>query len=184
MSVPLETLTIEDERERFYAALGKAITQWQHVEAAVGRIFSNAISITEHEATNHAFYAIISFDTKLYMTDCAVCASSITKSKLDRWKPLYNKANRRNKRRNYLAHYMLEIDETRRPGYRVHLRPSGFNGLVAKQYGDNPPRLITDQVIASGNAFDTLASELGEFARFIWGERILEIVGPIGATAE
>jgi len=179
MTMPPATLSYEEEEQRFYAALGKAITQWVFVEAAVGFIFSNPIGLTERTAKNLAFYTIIDFKTKLDLTDSAIDGSTAAAPLRDEWKSLYNKATKRNKRRNYLAHYMAGFDQAKRAGYRWHLRPSAFNDRIAQQWGKNPPRLTTCQIIAFGNAFDKLAAELRGFSRRLAGEQIGRILEPL-----
>jgi hypothetical protein len=51
MPFPSASMTIEEEQQQLYTAVGRAIVEWQYVEAAVEFIFSNAIGTTEQAAT-------------------------------------------------------------------------------------------------------------------------------------
>jgi hypothetical protein len=164
MTMPPASLTLWDEEERFYGALGKAVTQWQEVEQALAMIFLDAHTQSTRLRANVIFHTVLSFETRLDMVDAALKASRGTKF-LAKWQTLFNRCSKRARRRNQLAHFGLMVDPKRRPGYRYHLRPSIFDlsGLYKRRR--RPPELNTCQIIAVGNSFSTLAQELQALLR-------------------
>jgi hypothetical protein len=96
------------EERLFSEVLGRALGNWQHVEGQISSIFSRILGRTNdsYKAANIALNTILSFDTKLSMTHAAV-TSLLAESEgaLAEWNPLKNRANRRNDRRNELAHF-------------------------------------------------------------------------------
>jgi hypothetical protein len=159
MTMPPATLTLDEERERFYAALGKAITQWQEVEAAISRLFQDAMGIDAFWPASVSFHAVMSFEIRLDMTNAALQAIR-GQLFMDSWRPLYAKCSKRYKRRNQLAHFHLFADEMRRSGYRLHLAPSIFDGRAIQRWQNKAPRFNGCQIIAIGNSFSTLATSL------------------------
>ena len=164
MSLPPATLSPEEEETRFYAALGRTISQWQEVEAALSRIFCDLANPQAGSIANVAFHTVLSFDSKLGMTHAAVGLGVNDVGRAE-WSPLHNRASRRNDRRNQLAHFMVAYDPTRKPGYRYHLRPNIFDARALLKWGDHPPVLNTCQLMASGASFSKLARDLGSFHR-------------------
>lgn len=166
--------TPEDEIRGFYAALGKAITQWQSVEEGLTVIFSAAIGgEAAGAAANAAFQAALNFNTKLAMVDSALATIAFL-SAFHRmpgeaspmyadWTPLKNRASRRADRRNEMAHFAMHLDETRKPGYRCYLAPNVINVNAMIRYAGKPPKRYTCNVIAQGNSFDKLAFDLQMF---------------------
>jgi hypothetical protein len=70
---------LEDEEQAFYAALGKAITQWQAVEESLAWIFMAVVTEGIHGSSvaNAAFHAIISFKPKLDIIDSAMTTAAL-----------------------------------------------------------------------------------------------------------
>jgi hypothetical protein len=170
MSLP-STISQDDEREKFYAAIGRSLTLWQDVESRLGFIFAEAMGIGGSLAGNRAFYSIINSDSKLTMTNAALNGAGYSEVCMAAWRPISNKATRRNKRRNTLAHFMLEFDAGRRAGYRYHLRPNVFDLNAAEKWGNKPPILNLCQITATADAFETLAGDLIHFWRLMVRER-------------
>src|ERR1700678_254316 len=175
-----EGTTVDEEEKAFHAAIGRAVTFWQMVEGAVGFVFSSVLAALEGtgESSNFAFYSIINFDTKLQMTHNAISAAVMMPDTRKAWKPLYNKATRRNGRRNLIVHYMAAFDGTKRPGYRFYLRPSAFNGLALSRIEGAIPRITTGDLIASGTAFDKLAADLRAYGIRVNAERLARLLPP------
>jgi hypothetical protein len=156
-TMPPATLTLDEEQERFYAALGKAITQWQVVEAAISRLYCDALGEEAFWPASVSFHSIFSFEGRLDMTNAALQATR-NQAFMNSWRPLYSKCTKRYRRRNFLAHFHLYIDETGRPGYRLHLAPSIFDGRAIQRWQNRTPRFNRCQIVAIGNSFVTLAT--------------------------
>jgi hypothetical protein len=124
--MPAPPSTLEEEHERFYAALGKAITQWQHVEDALSRLYCGVFVVDDFWPASATYHTILAFEIRLEMVN-AVLRTACGPSFIQLWNPLYNKASRRAKRRNQLAHFSLLVDASKRPGYRLHLQPSLYD---------------------------------------------------------
>jgi hypothetical protein len=163
MSPPSPAMSYAEEEGQYYHALGKALTQWQQVEKSLAAIFSGAVNPTSQLSANAAFHTVLSFDSKLGMTHSAIAFAFRGTRAIEAWSPLHNKAGRRNNRRNQLAHFTVDFDPRRRPGYRLHLRPSLFDMRAYLKWGNAPPTLNVCQIVASGNSFEKLANDLLTF---------------------
>jgi hypothetical protein len=179
MTMPPATLTIDKERERFYAVLGKAITQWQEVEAAISRLFLDALGVDAYWPANVSFHAAISFEVRLNMTDAALRATR-GQAFMESWKPPYAKCLKRYKRRNQLAHFHLFTDHAKRSGYRILLSPSIFDGRAIQRWENKTPKLNGCQIVAIGNSFSTLSRNL---TRLLLIPR-RQVVTPLQASPE
>jgi|SRR5208282_3149489 len=157
------TIDLTDETQEFYTALGKALTQWQSVEAHLGFIFVSVVNNRNQLGANAAFHTVTSFDTRLKMTDYAITAEFQNTRALNAWKPLFKRANDRNLRRNQLVHFSVECDPKRRAGYRIRLRPSIFDVRASLRWGALYPSLNVCQIMASGNSFEKLGADLAQF---------------------
>lgn len=171
MSLPPENLKYEEEEERFYAAMGRALDQWQKVETFLLCIFCRLMGHPNNNAANMAFHTILNFDTKLGMThSVATVTLPIAAPHLwTQWIPLHNRASRRNDRRNELAHFAVIADPKAKPGYRFHLQPSPLNARATLRWGWNPPRRNVCQLKALAAAFSTLGDDMRTFWRALSG---------------
>jgi hypothetical protein len=151
MTIPPASIPLSDEEERFYGALGKAITQWQEVEQALAMLFLDAHTQDTWLRANVVFHSVLSFETRMDMVDAALKVSR-SKAFLAKWEPLFKRCAKRAKRRNQLAHFTLSVDPNRRAGYRCHLRPSIFDASI-RYRRKRPPELSGCQIIA---VFDLL----------------------------
>src|SRR5271156_486350 len=111
MRTPPSALTIQEEEQAFYAALGRALAQWQRVEENLAVTFSTVAggSGLPDLAANAAFYAVLNFNTKLTMTTAAIEMKSFLSlaerpsgpdPMLAAWTPIKKRAERRVKHRN------------------------------------------------------------------------------------
>jgi hypothetical protein len=100
-----------EKREReFYAALGEAISAWQGVEAALFRVHLAVIGPRNPGALAAAFHQMQTFNMKLQATDMAVRYALLGNEEIIcEWESLVKKMNKKNERRNHLAHFMVEI---------------------------------------------------------------------------
>ena len=63
--MPKRSPATEDE---IYAAIGRALTTWGHVEATLGQVFSVAMNPRNVDLAERAYWAVISFEGRLKMT--------------------------------------------------------------------------------------------------------------------
>jgi hypothetical protein len=166
MTFPLPHLSLEDEAQQFYAALGKAISQWQHVESALVITFTalTGSNSPRSSVVNAAFHSLISFKAKLDMVDTAFKTAAFMSPResalLPEWKTLRNRISKRSDRRNELAHFSMIRSESRKPGYRFHLSPNAINVNAAIRHNFRPPMLNVGVITASGNAFEKVAMDI------------------------
>lgn len=161
----LDALTLEEEETRFYAAIGKAVTQWQAVETGLSSIFCALVGPPGNSGlANVAFYSVDNFRAKLTMTDNVVLTRfSFLPNRIIGWTKLTERIRKRSSRRNLLAHYTMEVENYRKAGHRCRLRPSP-NSLLPDFKTDYDPRTYSMcNIIAIGNSFDTLGADLMAF---------------------
>ena len=66
---PSASLTLEEEELRFYAAIGKALAQWQQVESELARVYTRAIAHPHLGGlSNITFYSVFGFRDKRNIT--------------------------------------------------------------------------------------------------------------------
>jgi hypothetical protein len=142
---------LEMEEQSFYAALGKAITQWQTVEEWLAIIFVSATGGMgpNGSALLASFHAIINFNSKVAMVEAALATKVFLERKIDdkaednprytAWRNLKNRLGKRADRRNEFVHFSLHVEEDNPPGSRFYLSPSAMdvNALI-KERGKSP----------------------------------------------
>jgi hypothetical protein len=175
MTIIPKDLTLEQEIQAFYSALGEAITKWQRVEEGLSILFATAIgSEGEYNSVaSAAFHSILSFKAKLDMTHAALTAINFMSAfgrppgqespMLMAWGPLRNRASRRADSRNEMAHFAMHVDPDGKPGYRCYLAPNVINVNALIRHGGRPPRRNTCILMARGNSFEKLAMQLQAF---------------------
>ena len=155
----------EEERLRFYAALGLCIAQWSHVEDALASVFSEAMSGRSLIVTWGAFYAIQSPETKIDATNAAVAMRLHNGALLNAWQRLFNHAHRKRKRRNNIAHFQVLIYPKEPEGRRYILRPMLLDPNNVLRYPDRPPpKLYCNDLEVIAATFSTLSTEITIFA--------------------
>lgn len=162
---PPATLTLEDEEVRFYAAIGKSVTQWQAVETGLSNIFCALVGPPGNSGlANIAFYSIDNFRSKLTMTDNVVLTRfSFLPNRIAEWPTLTERIKKRSRKRNLLAHHSMEIEDYRKAGHRCRLRPSPNSLLPDMKTDYNPRTYSMCNIIAIGDSFDTLGADLMTF---------------------
>ena len=169
-----DDVLLEQEREKLYTALGRAITQWQGVEEGVSLLFSSLVvrESDQSAVANAAFHSILNFESKLGMIHSAINMHffgwPLTHGQepcepLEEWRPLHNRAIRRAKRRNELAHFALTLDEKRKPGQRYYLSPNIINLRSWMLSAGKPPERDIKWIVVAGNCFEKLGNDLTFF---------------------
>lgn len=158
--------TIEDEEILFYAAIGKALTQWQVVETGLANIFCALVGRAgDSGLANIAFYSVRDFRLKLTMTNNVVTTrfSLVAPKRTVEWSKLFDSADKRSQKRNFLAHYQLEIEKQRKIGKRCRLRPSPNSLLPDMKTDYDPTTYSTQDIVAFGHSFISLGTDLTAF---------------------
>jgi hypothetical protein len=194
MTDPPSTLALQEEERAFYAALGKALTQWQRIEENLAIIFASVAGShgLPDMAANAAFHAVLNFNTKLAMTDSALKMKSFLSTlerapgasdpMIDQWDTLKKRAERRAKRRNELAHFGMAFDRAGAPGNRYTLQPSAIDMRAWMLSAGKPPTRYTRDLTDQGNSFESLGLDLSLFyLRWLWPK---EASGPPAAYPE
>lgn len=91
--------------QKFYTAIGRALTAWGRVEDALCHVFCHAISKDRWTYTEKAYWAVASFDARLKMTDRLVKSRREgKKAALAKWGSVYDDVFAHNLIRNKIAH--------------------------------------------------------------------------------
>jgi hypothetical protein len=156
---PVVKPAIVGEKQRFYAAIGMGISQWQHIEGALANIFLFLTRAGDGPAANAGFFAAINFSTKLDMVDAAAKVRYRDNAALlAEWDDLYDEVHSKSKVRNNLAHFMSAISIRERDKYRYYLEESILDwNSVAKT---NSPRYNFVNIENEARLFGGLALKL------------------------
>lgn len=92
-----------DEEHDLYAAIGRTLDQWAHLEEALCLIFERALGLDHSDAAAAAFYSQVNYRAKLDMTNAALLTCT-TEEEQKIWKSLYKSAQKAASKRNGLAH--------------------------------------------------------------------------------
>lgn len=115
-------MTLEEEVDEFYTALGQAISQWQHVEDQIYQIYAACLASENDPATAAAYHTVVNFQTRLQMTDAAL-RHTFRKGKIAaEWPKKRDMVRKKSRIRNNLAHFEVVQMESKRPGQRVKLQ--------------------------------------------------------------
>jgi len=162
-------MTLEEEQAEFYQALGRAVSQWAHVEHALFEVFCRLLHCPQWTLSSAAFHAIVGFRARLDMTDAAAQVALTDVTLRRKWKDI-TKALRDSsgKRRNRLVHWSVVTDVNAAPGKRVYLRPALLNINVAlkhagKEPPDDMPTMPLDKVKACIPEFGEISGRLIRF---------------------
>ena len=157
--------TDRENQIKFYETLALAITQWQHIELELYRIFLWCIHPEDPYVASAAFHTVINFNTRLQMTDAAAQIALDEDSELPSWEALRDSAAERSRRRNELVHFMTFHDATKER-MRFRLVPSIFNVKAAgtKEY-------VTEDIERFRRDFGMLSQEMHEFANALFARR-------------
>ena len=155
-------MTTEDERTKFYFAIGFAISQWAHVEAALARAFARFTGARDSFAANAAFFAAVNFNTKLEMTSAAAALKFLTQSNLlAEWNSIAKKVHKKSKVRNNFAHFTCIVRANKGDKYRYYLAMSALdnNSILA----DGSPSYNHLNIMNEAHAFAELAEGVTDF---------------------
>lgn len=147
-----------------YMRLGHAITQWAHVENGLLKIFWKLQGEPVFRITSAIFHTPISDKVCIDMVN-NVASFLLKKSPLlGEWEKLHNRANKRLRKRNKLAH-RTALHDPKDPSKSV-LRPGLFD-VVRTNMGVTKDTLNAKEVEEIRKSFSRLAQDLEDFAEKI-----------------
>lgn len=156
----------------FYALMGETIAAWQLVEVGLCEVFQSLAASQRPGTTAAAFFALESFRPKLSITNAAAqFALDGSSLLLARWDNLKNRASKKSKHRNALAHQVVYIKlSEQRKEQRIYLGPDIYDPLASRptQEGNvasRPEPYTATRLRQYRKEFRELASELQHFAR-------------------
>lgn len=168
----------KDKPEQFYAAIGRALTVWSGLENDLCLLFCRCVGTAVAFPANHAFWAVVSFDAKLKMTDAAMVALFPDSHPISaKWVKLKNHLHKKNRKRNEIAHGTLVSMP-----YRDKRTKKATNDLFFAPYfwgsiGKNIPstedarpkdRMYLDDIRGATQKFSALQDRLKELAQEVF----------------
>lgn len=158
------TPTIQEQQRLFFERLGHALGQWQLVEMQLFRVFARLMRCENAQVASAAFHSVISFATRLDMTEAAAKVGIADQAMFSRWHALHNRAVKRSKRRNLLAHFIViyGVNAATVAEHGPFLQPSIFD--VTRQPAPRDTRLDGARIKAIGASFERLSNDLRLFA--------------------
>ena len=127
----MNEMTMEEEQEKVYAAIGKAVSAWGAVEITLALLFSLALTRT-YANTNAMtiFFTIENFRSKMQVLDALMLTNLPKGHPLhSKWLRIANQIHKRAKKRNRLAHHDIMTDERGPIGRRVKVIPPFLNPI-------------------------------------------------------
>jgi hypothetical protein len=160
----------ETQAQPFYAAIGRAVTNWQLVEDVLGLIFAHLMAptnISSKTSAHAAYYSIIGFRARLEMVDAAA-SMQWHGGRFTKWRALKKKINKQNESRNRFAHFSLhELSPSTDGELRLCLRPTLFDVRYVPYINPSkaePPQYGHAEIVETGEAFLRLYREMVIFA--------------------
>lgn len=121
-----------EERTAFHFELGHGITQWAHVESALGVIAAHRFSKPNYNLALTGFLSIENFRSKLQYVDAIVQQHGLPDDEKKNWATLKDRCLRVSKKRNNLAHKWVIENASGKSGRRLL--------LVGSLSALNPPK--------------------------------------------
>jgi hypothetical protein len=151
----------ESQIARFFEVLGRAITVWQLVEAALYEVYERAVAPMRPGACGASFHAIQTFNLKLSVTDAAVRFSLVDREKLrSEWKTLFKNAQDKSKRRNEFAHFSTFIMfNEKHTNDKIRLEPPMYDW----RFIGERPKVRLSEITEITKRFIDLANDLQRF---------------------
>jgi len=117
-------MNLLEERVAFNYVLGSGITQWAHVEAALGTLAAHRFDKGDYNLALTGFLSIENFRSKLQYVDAVLKRHGLSKDEADVWTGLKDRCLRAAKKRNGLAHKWVIENPVGKPGRRILLQGS------------------------------------------------------------
>jgi hypothetical protein len=128
-----------EEKVAFNYAIGKAISQWAHVEYGLFVITEGCFAHNIADVLSKAFFAIENFRSKLAFTDRAMAASNCSSEIKEEWHNLSKGLRNLSALRNSIAHNRAVVYPASSIGRRYALVPRYPSPRNKKANPDHPP---------------------------------------------
>jgi hypothetical protein len=154
------------QQREFYELLGRAISQWAHLEDNIYHTFRVIVNPGDWVALAAAYHSTINSNARLDMISAGLAVSRKYKSHLPKWEKLRKDIRKHSARRAKLAHWTVVQDSTRpnEAGVAMYLHAPtyAFGG-----YGKDGRReeIEAKRIAEWANGFARLGSEIEAFWR-------------------
>lgn len=108
----------QDQIDEYATAVGYALHTWSLVEFGLAQLFEALSGINPVRKANAAFFAIVSFETRLDVCHALMPFSSFSRMELEIWDLLYERLRKFYKKRHRLAHFSFVESTTFSRGQR------------------------------------------------------------------
>lgn len=162
----------------FYSHFGASIAAWQFVESQLFFTFSRAVSTENIAPLVAAFHVPAGFRVRLDMTNAAVKNAGLPAEKIAEWEKLYERAIKRAKKRNELAHSVICYKPS-----ESNLKLQFFLSKSVASYRKVPPngeqadRITLSQLVDITRSFQQLRLDMALFSMSFGPE-----MQPVSAT--
>jgi hypothetical protein len=152
----------EQHAKEFFETYGRAMLQWQFVEANLFLIFNSLIRGRDHHIVSAAYHAVINFNSKLEMITEAIQVAFPETPLFTEWERLRKKISKQARNRNVLAHYALlgHLPTGAKDSVTLRLARSIFD-VRHKGHAEYDLK----QIAAWGDSFTAAAGELDAFSK-------------------
>lgn len=117
-------ITTGEEQLAFYDAIGRAVSQWAHVEHGLYHIASRAFKGEDRGALAFGFFSIENFRSKLAFVDRTFGTADFFDEFEVEWTVLRDHIRSLSSRRNEIAHSRVIVYPSSKPGRRYAIVPT------------------------------------------------------------
>ena len=114
-------MDVNEEQIAFYSELGRATTQWAHVEFALAWVVATCFGSVDTQRAIDGFLTIENVRTKIQYADAIVSKHDLSKRERATWAELIEQTGKLAKKRNRLAHGWVLSDPRAKAGRRKML---------------------------------------------------------------
>jgi hypothetical protein len=158
----------EQQAQPFYAAIGRAITNWQLIEDVVEMLFADLMSptnVSSKISAQAAYYSVIGFRARLALVDAAAMMQW-RGARFKKWRALKKNIESNTESRNHLAHFSIHELSSTDGKLHLCLRHTLFDVRYVPYI--NPPKLAPPDyrhkdIVETGEAFLRLYREIVSF---------------------
>jgi len=151
---------------KLYYHLGRAITQWAHVQDSLLRVFSKLIGEVDFQIASMIFYSPSSYEVRIDIVDNVAKAVLTDPDLLKEWNDLRDKIITKKRKRNILAHLMA-LHDFENPDKSV-IRPHLFNATVINKFQNKSiPSYTAKDIQGISQLFGQLSEDLRNFSQKI-----------------
>jgi hypothetical protein len=159
--------------------LGMAIAAWQFVESSLFTIYATAFDVqsvrANYDALNAAFHVPSGFRVRLDMTSAALARAGLSDNLQAQWAGLSERAVKRSKRRNQLAHAVVCFQPYERPVGKQLFLTQNLTNIANRDSGLSQGSIIGQKELDEMRvSFEELSQALTDFAQAMMKIRLEE----------